>query len=79
MKESNTFVCQTCVTTETMNSKESIKHLRKVHDFDAKETMGQRSIVCHVDAVDWYKYIYDWKFGEIQMIQTIVVNRKNPW
>lgn len=67
------FTCLTCGTEETAGLKnpEFVGHMTTVHGAQ-KPIQGTRNMTMHVDSADNYVSSYNWKFGDVRAVQTIV-------
>jgi len=74
----NVFKCQTCKS-EEMSYREMFKHLHDAHGMAHERIAGNRRMLSHVDAADWYGSCYAWEFsapaGKVELIQNIVSPR----
>jgi hypothetical protein len=59
----NIFQCQLCADHPQFSAgPESLftAHMTEAHQMDMKQKF-QKSMVCHLDARDWYQWDYEWK------------------
>ena len=72
-KAFNVWACLTCEEKPTLTQGQVMEHLRDVHGVPPG-TLGNRNMVTHLDARDWYQTNYQVEIGGVQLTQSV----RNP-
>lgn len=69
--ESNLFSCVNCIK-DNMTTEQVKEHMANEHDLDIACVSGKRTMLMHADARDYYKYVFEWEFGDVKLLQSII-------
>jgi ubiquitin C-terminal hydrolase len=69
------WLCETCGNKSSMTKQQMLEHLKEVHSI-APPFHGTRTMNMHMDGVDFYSYVFQWKIASVNLSQAIVEPRK---
>lgn len=75
--EYNICVCMTCKDQPEFPTNEFRKHLQDVHH--TTKMMGERRMLAHIDAKDYFIWEWAWTIGHIEFIQKSRTKRSKPF
>lgn len=70
----NTCTCLICA--ETFTADEFFDHAATVHGVDLRTTKGQKKMISHMDAREWYQTDYHWTVGDLVFSQSVRMARR---
>jgi hypothetical protein len=74
-KFGSTWTCVECG--KDFTHTEMMKHLSEVHKIDAKKVKGQKKMLAHMDAAEWFSSDYEWTIEGKKFLQSVVSERSD--